>query len=154
MQEMQETGAPRDRRRGLDPWVGKIPWRRAWQLTPVFLSGEPHGQRSLKATVRGVPKGRTCLKWLSMHMLRIKSRIKTILMLLKKRHPSSVKSSTVKPSKTVHKWYCFWMGKITHRKQPRARPIWNKISTLIILNAEIIGNYCLNLKFFYNANCF
>ena len=24
----------------LDPWVGKIPWRRAWQPTPVFLPGE------------------------------------------------------------------------------------------------------------------
>ena len=23
-----------------DPWVGKIPWRRAWQHTPVFLLGE------------------------------------------------------------------------------------------------------------------
>jgi len=31
----------------LDPWVGKIPWRRAWQPTPVFLPGESHGQRSL-----------------------------------------------------------------------------------------------------------
>ena len=30
-----------------DPWVRKIPWRRAWQLTPVFLFGEAHGQRSL-----------------------------------------------------------------------------------------------------------
>ena len=30
-----------------DPWVRKIPWRRAWQPTPVFLSGESHGQRSL-----------------------------------------------------------------------------------------------------------
>ena len=28
---------------GFDPWVGKIPWRRKWQPTPVFL----HGQRSL-----------------------------------------------------------------------------------------------------------
>ena len=27
--------------------VGKIPWRRAWQSTPVFLPGESHGQRSL-----------------------------------------------------------------------------------------------------------
>ena len=27
--------------------VGKIPWRRAWQPTPVFLPGESHGQRSL-----------------------------------------------------------------------------------------------------------
>ena len=30
-----------------NPWVGKIPWRRAWQPTPVFLPGESHGQRSL-----------------------------------------------------------------------------------------------------------
>ena len=28
-------------------WVGKIPWRRKWQLTPLFLPGEFHGQRSL-----------------------------------------------------------------------------------------------------------
>ena len=29
------------------PWVGKIPWRRKWQPTPIFLPGESHGQRSL-----------------------------------------------------------------------------------------------------------
>ena len=29
-----------DIRHGFDPWVGKIPWRRAWQPTPVFLPGE------------------------------------------------------------------------------------------------------------------
>ena len=29
------------------PWVGKLPWRRKWQPTPVFLPGEFHGQRSL-----------------------------------------------------------------------------------------------------------
>ena len=29
------------------PWVGKIPWRRAWQPIPLFLPGESHGQRSL-----------------------------------------------------------------------------------------------------------
>ena len=34
-------------RPGFDPWVRKIPWRRAWQPTPVFLPGEFHGQRSL-----------------------------------------------------------------------------------------------------------
>ena len=31
----------------IDPWVRKIPWRRARQPTPVFLPGESHGQRSL-----------------------------------------------------------------------------------------------------------
>ena len=30
-----------------DPWVGKIPWRRKWQPTPVSLPGKSHGQRSL-----------------------------------------------------------------------------------------------------------
>ena len=30
-----------------DLWVGKIPWRRKWQPTPVFLPGESHGGRSL-----------------------------------------------------------------------------------------------------------
>ena len=36
-----------DMRRELDPWVGKTPWRRAWQPAPVSLPGGPHGQRSL-----------------------------------------------------------------------------------------------------------
>ena len=31
----------------LNPWIGKIPWRRKWQPTPVFLPGESYGQRSL-----------------------------------------------------------------------------------------------------------
>ena len=34
-------------RHWFDLWVGKIPWSRAWQPTPVFLPGESHGQRSL-----------------------------------------------------------------------------------------------------------
>ena len=29
-----------------DPWVEKIPWRREWQPTPVFLPGESHGQET------------------------------------------------------------------------------------------------------------
>ena len=29
------------RRTGFDPWVRKIPWRRAWQPTPVFLLENP-----------------------------------------------------------------------------------------------------------------
>ena len=32
---------------GLDPWVKKVPSRRAWQPTPVYLPGESHGQKSL-----------------------------------------------------------------------------------------------------------
>ena len=44
MQEMQ----------GFDPWVGKMPWGRAWQPTAVFLPGETHGQRSLAGCSPGV----------------------------------------------------------------------------------------------------
>ena len=53
----------RYRRCGFDPWVRKIPWRRAWQPTPVFLPGEFHRQRSLACyTVHRLAKS---LSWLS-----------------------------------------------------------------------------------------
>ena len=35
------------KRHEFDPWVRKIPWRRKWQPTPVFLPGKSQGQRSL-----------------------------------------------------------------------------------------------------------
>ena len=68
----ESTGLPRclsdkesicqGRRCGLSPWVGKIPWRRKWQHTPVFLPGEPRGQRSLAGyIVHGVAKSWTQL---------------------------------------------------------------------------------------------
>ena len=34
------------RRPGFEPWIRKIPWRRGWLSTPVFLPGEFHGQKS------------------------------------------------------------------------------------------------------------
>ena len=53
----------RHKRRRFDPWVGKIHWRRKWQPTPIFLSGESRGQRSLlQGTVHGVAKSQTWLK--------------------------------------------------------------------------------------------
>ena len=36
-----------DRRHVFGPWIRKIPWRRKWQPTPVFLPEKSHGQRSL-----------------------------------------------------------------------------------------------------------
>ena len=38
---------PTIRETRFDPWVGKIPWRRKWHSTLVFLPGKSHGQRSL-----------------------------------------------------------------------------------------------------------
>ena len=46
------------RRPRFNRWMGKIPWRTAWQRTPVSLPGKSHGQRSL---VHGVAKSRTQL---------------------------------------------------------------------------------------------
>ena len=37
----------RCKRCGFHPWVGKIPWIKEWQPTPVFFSRESHGLRSL-----------------------------------------------------------------------------------------------------------
>ena len=49
------------RRPGFNLCVGKVPWRRKWQPTPVFLPGESRGQRGLVGTVHGAAKSRTRL---------------------------------------------------------------------------------------------
>ena len=49
----------RCKRCNFDPWVGKIPWRREWQPTPVFLPEESHGQRVWQVTVHRVDLGYT-----------------------------------------------------------------------------------------------
>ena len=55
----------RHKRSRFNLWVGTIPWRWAWQLTPVFLLGESTVDRGAwQATVRGVTKSWTWLKWL------------------------------------------------------------------------------------------
>ena len=37
----------RHKRYGFKPWVRKIPWRKAWQSTPILFPGQFHGQKSL-----------------------------------------------------------------------------------------------------------
>ena len=49
----------RHKRGRFNPWVGKIPWRREWQPTPVLLPGKFHRQRSLWARIREVAKSQT-----------------------------------------------------------------------------------------------
>ena len=43
-------------RRGFDAWVRKIPWKKKWDPTPVFLPGEFYGQRSLEGYSPWSPK--------------------------------------------------------------------------------------------------
>ena len=55
----------RDKRRGFNPWVRKMPWRRAQQPTLVFLPGNSHGQRSLAGhSPWGLKESDTEVKWL------------------------------------------------------------------------------------------
>ena len=44
---------------GLTPQVGKIPWRRKWQATPVLLPGKFHGRRSLVSYSHGITESHT-----------------------------------------------------------------------------------------------
>ena len=56
------------KRPGLDPWVGKIPQRREWLLTPVFLPTEFQGQRSLSGySPRGCKESATT-EWLTLSL--------------------------------------------------------------------------------------
>ena len=61
------TNACRCKRLRFHPWVRKIPWRSAWQPTPVFLPGELHRQRSLEGYRPGGRKESGRLKQLGMH---------------------------------------------------------------------------------------
>ena len=64
LQVAHKESACQCRRHGLDRWAGKIPWRRKWQPTPVFLpweipwTEEPGGLQSMRS-----PKSRTVLLW-------------------------------------------------------------------------------------------
>ena len=48
-----------------DPWVGKIPWRRKWQSTSIFLLRKFHGQRSLVVYIHGAARSWTVTECLS-----------------------------------------------------------------------------------------
>ena len=47
VQTTNKNNLPAVQETWIDPWVRKVPWRREWSPTPVFLPGEFHGQRSL-----------------------------------------------------------------------------------------------------------
>ena len=58
----------RRKRLAFNPWVGKIPWRRAWPPPPVFLPGESHAQRSVAGYRPWGRKESDTAGRLSMHM--------------------------------------------------------------------------------------
>ena len=52
---------------GFNPWIGKIPWNKKWQPTPVFLLGKFHGQRNLEGYGLWGLKESDTTEWISMH---------------------------------------------------------------------------------------
>ena len=65
----EESTCPwtRHKRRWFDPWVRKIPWRRVWQLTPVFLPGESTDREAWWVSIHGVTKSWVQRRQLSRH---------------------------------------------------------------------------------------
>ena len=55
------------RRQRFNPWVRKIPWRRKWQPTPVFLPGKSHGQRSVTVYIQSMRLQRVRHDWETEH---------------------------------------------------------------------------------------
>ena len=55
----------RSGRPGFDPWMGKVPWRRKWQATPVFLPGKSRGWRSLVDYSPQGCKGSDTTEWVN-----------------------------------------------------------------------------------------
>ena len=61
---LNNSGACQCRRLRFNPWIGKIPGRRKWQPTPVFLPGESHGWRSLAGYSLGGHRESDRTEWL------------------------------------------------------------------------------------------
>ena len=74
------------KRRRFSLWAGRIPWRRKWQPTPVFLPGKSHGRGVWQTTVHGVSKSWTRL---SMHAHWLTGKTVVVLRLKTKSFPST-----------------------------------------------------------------
>ena len=102
-------------RPGFNPWVRKIPWRREYQPTPVFLPGEFHEQRSLAGYCPWRCKESNMMEWLTQHNIGFKLPFIGKLKISFKNNfiPIAIKNSQLKhntgslkskKSKTVYMW--------------------------------------------------
>ena len=118
---------------GFDPWVGKIPWRRAWQPTPVFLPGEsPWTEEPGGATVHGVTRRRPQLSDYAQHSVA-----------LKRSHHNKVK---IKKAIFESYWVlCMWMLGLTWTSGTQAllspfkrEKKWSSESLVICWKSQLI----------------
>ena len=84
---------------GFDPWVRKIPWKREWQPTPVFLPGEFHGQRSLVDYSAWSLKEVDTTEWLT---------LPTFLGLERKKNPLGIWANFPLNKGKLYHHYTFW----------------------------------------------
>ena len=82
----------RHKRHSFDIWVRKVPWRRAWQPTPVFLPGESHGLRESDMTE------------VNEHARTLEGKIDAILTTCENEKKIWVENTLVCPGLTVDRW--------------------------------------------------
>ena len=102
----------RHKRCGFDPWVGKIPWRRAWQCTPVFLPRESPEQRSLVGYSPWVPKS-----WTRFSILAGFERVLFFALFGKISCIHERASLVAQIGKNLPEMWETWVGKIPWRKE-------------------------------------
>ena len=104
----------RCRRHRFTPWVWKIPWRRKWQPTPVFLPGKSHGQRSLAGHSAWGPKESDMTEQLGNNQ-KFGCREHPVYYLVHRPHSFSglQVSSSDFPNISVKALFHFWMLQIT-----------------------------------------
>ena len=91
------------RRYRLDPWVGKVPWRSKREPTPVFLSEESHGQRSLVGYSLWGCKESDTTEWLHVHVQTMVEVMKIMVTSFRRSHACTYTLSTPNPA-AGHHW--------------------------------------------------
>ena len=111
---------------GFDLWVGKIPWRRKWQPTPVFLPGESHGQKSLLGYSSPGCQESDTIQWLTHSPYKVSLLVCLVRCILKFLKECSIQTTPwqtfVKPqteSFSVIQPSCFFLF-ILYKTEPRA----------------------------------
>ena len=109
----------RRKRCGFSPWIGKIPWRRKWQRTPVFLPEKFHGQRSLAVYSPWGHQESDTTEWLSTYNMELKrSGIhylnKNMLRKIEESNHSNVGCTCARWEKNI----CIWAEKFNMMEGP------------------------------------
>ena len=87
---------------GFGPGLRKISWRRAWQHTPAFSSGESHGQRSLVGYSHEITKNQTRLSMYQCGILVPRPGVQPMSPALKVQFSRSVMSDSLRPHGLQH----------------------------------------------------